>query len=77
MNLQVYFYVEAILKKSHTKNSSSFSFSPPYSLVVIVTLTEFKAVLAKSTCLWFTINQRPTVYVVIMHKSYMEELSMS
>ena len=60
-------------------SSLSLYFSPPYSLVVFRTLTKVKAVLAESSCLWFTTNQRSTVYVNvnITNKNYMEELSMS
>ena len=57
--------------------SFSLSIWPPYSLVVFVTLTKVKAVLASSSCLRFTTNQRPTVNVNITRKSHMEELSMS
>ena len=49
-------------------SSLSLSILPPYSLVVFVTLTKVKAVLAKSSCLWFTTNQRSTVYVTIRAK---------
>ena len=44
-------------------SSLALSILPPNSLVVFVTLTKVKAVLAKSSCLWFATNQRPTVYV--------------
>ena len=64
---------------------SSFSFSvlPPYSPVVLVTLTKVKAVLAKSYCLWLTTSTSHclchhhawklyggTVYVLMLEKVY-------
>ena len=66
MNLHVYFYVQNM----YTKTSISFYSSPPNSLVVFVTLTKVKAVLAWSSCLWFTTNQRPTVTVTSRAKPY-------
>ena len=44
------------------------------SLVVSGTLTKVKTFL---DCLGFTVSQRPLVFVNIMHKSYVEELSIS
>ena len=44
------------------------------SLVVFGTLTKVKTIL---DCLGFIVSQRPPVFVNIMHKSYMEELSIS
>ena len=50
-------------------SSAFLSISPPNSLVVFVTLTKVKAVLAWSSCLWFTTNQRPTVTVTSRAKA--------
>ena len=51
---------------------SSFSLFilPSNSLVVFVKLTKVKAVLAWSSCLWFTTNQCPTTYVASRAKLY-------
>ena len=51
-------------------SSLSLSISPPNSVVVFVTLTQVKALLAWSSCLWFTIIQRPTVFVTSRAKLY-------